>query len=82
MRRKAAAELGMKQRTTKQKKVEIGLLEDIEIALPDWSVFHEKGILAYAGGWRDQPVEWRETMLNLEAIYNEELSNLARTNQG
>lgn len=75
----AAAELGFELPDAKTPaKTPFGFLEDVRQLQDDWSVFRQKGILAYGGGWRDQPAEWRDGILTLNAMYAEEYDALRR----
>lgn len=63
----------------KEKPTPFGLTEDWETALADWSVFNGKHILAHAGGWRDQPADWRENMITLNDMYADEFEALRKS---
>jgi hypothetical protein len=79
----AAAELGEElPGTSPPPRTPFGFLENIDQLLGEWSVHHKKGTLAHAGGWRDQPAEWRDGILTLNAMYTEEYERIRRAMKG
>lgn len=54
------------------------LLGDEAERLEQWSVLEKHRVLLYAGGWGDQPDDYRIDMLTLDAMYAEEYNALAR----
>lgn len=79
LRELAAAELGYElPRDKPPAKTPFGFLEDVDTLLGEFSVYRKHGTMAVAGGWRDQPAEWRDGILTLNAMYAEEYEVIRR----